>query len=70
METTVTLSGVPETMLWTLYNRAEEALRPDAFKPRLATHPNGAVDPSRDVFVTPMIVDIRTKGDERDGVRR
>jgi O-methyltransferase involved in polyketide biosynthesis len=30
METTVTLSGVPETMLWTLYNRAEEALRPDA----------------------------------------
>jgi O-methyltransferase involved in polyketide biosynthesis len=28
---TVNLTCVPETMLWTLYNRAEEALRPDAF---------------------------------------
>jgi O-methyltransferase involved in polyketide biosynthesis len=25
------LSGVPETMLWTLHNRASEAVRPDAF---------------------------------------
>ncbi|RMH94974.1 class I SAM-dependent methyltransferase [Lysobacter pythonis] len=25
------LDGVPETMLWTLYNRATEALRPDAW---------------------------------------
>lgn len=25
------LQGVPETMLWTLYNRATEALRPDAW---------------------------------------
>src|SRR5688500_10989483 len=24
------LTGVPETMLWTLYNRASEAKRPDA----------------------------------------
>jgi O-methyltransferase involved in polyketide biosynthesis len=27
---TVELSGVPETLLWTLYHRAEEARRPDA----------------------------------------
>lgn len=29
--TAVQLSGVPETMLWTLHNRATEAQRPDAF---------------------------------------
>jgi O-methyltransferase involved in polyketide biosynthesis len=28
-ENTVRLSGVPETMLWTLHNRASEALRPN-----------------------------------------
>ncbi|MEM9491059.1 MAG: class I SAM-dependent methyltransferase, partial [Myxococcota bacterium] len=27
---TVNLDGVPETMLWTLYNRAGEAMRDDA----------------------------------------
>lgn len=27
----ISLSGVPETMLWTLHNRAAEAMRPDAF---------------------------------------
>lgn len=27
----VRLSGIPETMLWTLHNRASEAVRPDAF---------------------------------------
>lgn len=27
----VNLTGVPETMLWTLHNRASEALRPDAW---------------------------------------
>lgn len=27
----VELTGVPETMLWTLHNRASEAMRPDAF---------------------------------------
>ena len=26
----VRLSGVPETLLWTLHNRAQEAMRPDA----------------------------------------
>lgn len=26
----VELTGVPETLLWTLYNRAQEAMRPDA----------------------------------------
>jgi O-methyltransferase involved in polyketide biosynthesis len=30
MPTAVELTGVPETMLWTLYNRAEEAKRADA----------------------------------------
>ncbi len=30
-ETRINLSGVPETMLWTLHNRASEALRPDAW---------------------------------------
>ena len=29
--TSVELSGVPETMLWTLHNRAAEARRPDGF---------------------------------------
>ncbi|NPC72499.1 MULTISPECIES: class I SAM-dependent methyltransferase [Corallococcus] len=29
--TTVNLTGVPETMLWTLHNRASEARRPDGF---------------------------------------
>lgn len=29
--TTVQLSGIPETMLWTLHNRASEAKRPDTF---------------------------------------
>ncbi len=27
----VHLTGIPETMLWTLHNRAEEARRPDGF---------------------------------------
>jgi O-methyltransferase involved in polyketide biosynthesis len=31
--TVVALSGVPETMLWTLYNRASEARRPGTFLP-------------------------------------
>jgi O-methyltransferase involved in polyketide biosynthesis len=31
--TVVALSGVPETMLWTLYNRANEARRPGTFLP-------------------------------------
>jgi O-methyltransferase involved in polyketide biosynthesis len=31
MNETVELEGVAETMLWTLYNRASEAKRPDAF---------------------------------------
>ena len=30
MSVAVELSGVPETLLWTLYHRAEEARRPDA----------------------------------------
>lgn len=30
MSVAVDLSGVPETLLWTLYHRAEEARRPDA----------------------------------------
>ncbi|WP_231379171.1 hypothetical protein [Candidatus Solirubrobacter pratensis] len=30
MSVAVDLSGVPETVLWTLYHRAEEARRPDA----------------------------------------
>ena len=30
-ESSAPLSGVPETMLWTLHNRASEALRPDAW---------------------------------------
>lgn len=30
MTSDVNLTGVPETMLWTLHNRASEALRPDA----------------------------------------
>lgn len=31
MSTTVNLTGVPETMLWTLHNRANEARRPDTY---------------------------------------
>lgn len=31
--TTIDLTGVPETMLWTLHNRASEARRPDTFLP-------------------------------------
>jgi O-methyltransferase involved in polyketide biosynthesis len=30
MSVAVDLTGVPETLLWTLYHRAEEARRPDA----------------------------------------
>jgi O-methyltransferase involved in polyketide biosynthesis len=29
----VALTGVPQTMLWTLHNRASEAMRPDTFLP-------------------------------------
>jgi O-methyltransferase involved in polyketide biosynthesis len=33
MTTTINLSGVPETMLWTLHNRAAEARRSDTYLP-------------------------------------
>ena len=31
MNASINLTGIPETMLWTLHNRANEARRPDAF---------------------------------------